>query len=126
MRLRESPPADGKDPTLFSARHVRGRKFSHAGNGAKDIRPGQSGRLVLAASPDQSLELKVLRVIPMAASAAARNYFEVEAALDTRGQALRPGLRGVAKIDAGRHSMLWMLTHRALNWLRLAWWSLSP
>ena len=90
------------------------------------IRPGQSGRLVLAASPDQSLELKVLRVIPMAASAAARNYFEVEAALDTRGQALRPGLRGVAKIDAGTHSMLWMLTHRALNWLRLAWWSLSP
>lgn len=90
------------------------------------IRPGQGGRLVLAASPDHSLALKVLRVIPMAASGEARNYFEVEAALDVRGQAVRPGLRGVAKIDAGTHSLLWILTHRALDWLRLTWWSLSP
>ncbi len=90
------------------------------------VRPGQTGRLVLAASPDQSLDFEVLRVIPMAVSAEARNYFEVEAALDSRGQALRPGLRGVAKIDAGTHTMWWMLSHRALDWLRLAWWSLSP
>ena len=90
------------------------------------VRPGQGGRLVLAATPDQSLALKVLRVIPMATSGEARNYFEVEAALDAGGQAMRPGLRGVAKIDAGTHSLLWMLTHRAHDWLRLTWWSLSP
>ena len=90
------------------------------------IRPGQGGRLVLAATPDQSVALKVLRVIPLAVSAEARNYFEVEATLESAGQALRPGLRGVAKIDAGEHSMLWLVTHRALDWLRLAWWTVAP
>ena len=87
------------------------------------IVPGQAGKLVLAATPDRSLDLRVVRVIPVATTADARNYFEVEAALDTRGMAVRPGLRGVAKIDAGSRSLLWMLTHRALDWLRIVVWS---
>ena len=87
------------------------------------VAPGQAGRLVLAAAPEHSLELQVLRVVPMATSAEARNYFEVEASLATGSMAVRPGLRGVAKIEAGRRSLLWMLTHRALDALRLAWWS---
>ena len=87
------------------------------------IAPGQAGTLVLAATPDKSLDLRVLRVVPVATTADARNYFEVEAALDTHGAAVRPGLRGVAKIEAGERSLLWMLTHRALDWLRLAVWS---
>ena len=89
------------------------------------IAPGQAGKLVLAATPDQSLDLRVTRVIPVATTADARNYFEVEAALDTRGMAVRPGLRGVAKIDAGSRSLMWMLTHRALDWLRIVVWSVS-
>ncbi len=87
------------------------------------IAPGLAGKLVLAATPDKSLDLRVLRVVPLATAADGRNYFEVEAALDTHGVAVRPGLRGVAKIDAGERSLLWMLTHRALDWLRLAVWS---
>ena len=87
------------------------------------IVPGQAGKLVLAATPDRSLDLRVVRVIPVATTADARNYFEVEAALDTRGMAVRPGLRGVAKIDAGSRSLLWMLTHRTLDWLRIVVWS---
>ena len=90
------------------------------------IETGQAGRLALAARPDQTMGLAVRRIVPVATAADARNYFEVEAELDGAGQALRPGLRGVAKIDAGQRSALWMLTHRAVAWLALALWSIAP
>ena len=90
------------------------------------LAPDQHGKLALAASPDRTLGFEVRRIIPVATAADARNYFEVEAELDAAGMALRPGLRGVAKIDAGRRSLWWMLTHRAFAWLSLAFWSISP
>jgi hypothetical protein len=30
---------------------------------------------------------------------------------------------GVAKIEAGSRSLLWILTHRVYGWLRLTLWS---
>jgi RND family efflux transporter MFP subunit len=89
------------------------------------IQPGQRGQLALAAMPERRLDVTVQRVVPVATAADARNYFEVEASLDTPGVALRPGLRGVAKIDAGEHSLLWLLTHRAMDWLSLSIWSIG-
>jgi hypothetical protein len=47
----------------------------------------------------------------------------VEALLEQRSDRLRPGMEGVAKIEAGRRSLFWMITHRFVDWLRLAVWS---
>jgi hypothetical protein len=33
---------------------------------------------------------------------------------------------GVAKIDIGSRSLLWIWTHSALDWLRMAWWAWVP
>jgi hypothetical protein len=52
-----------------------------------------------------------------------RNAFEVEARLEPGDAPLRPGLQGVAKIDAGTQSFAWIWTHRITDWLRLALWS---
>jgi hypothetical protein len=49
----------------------------------------------------------------------------VEAVFDDAGNSLRPGLRGVAKITVGEHSVLWIATHRVVEWLYLALWSLG-
>ncbi|MBL8383652.1 MAG: HlyD family efflux transporter periplasmic adaptor subunit [Burkholderiales bacterium] len=90
------------------------------------VAAGSAGRLVLAAAPEHSLGLTVARVLPVATSADGRNYFEVEAALDAPAGTARPGLRGVAKIDAGRRPLAWMATRRALDWLRLTLWAWLP
>ena len=53
-----------------------------------------------------------------------RNFFEVEARLkDNAGRDLRPGLIGVAKVEAGSRSWLWICTHRVTDWIRLTLWS---
>lgn len=93
------------------------------------IQPGQAGHLALAAVPERALRFTVKRIVPVAASGDARNYFEVEAALDAptalKGPNLRPGLSGVARIEAGDRTLWWQLTHRIFNWLRLSLWSVG-
>ncbi|MCW5650599.1 MAG: HlyD family efflux transporter periplasmic adaptor subunit [Ramlibacter sp.] len=93
------------------------------------VRPGQHGELALAAVSDRALGFTTRRIVPVATSSEARNYFEVEAVLDplASGSApsLRPGLSGVARIHAGERSLAWIVTRRALNWLRLTLWSLG-
>jgi multidrug efflux pump subunit AcrA (membrane-fusion protein) len=89
------------------------------------VHPGLAGRLALAAAPELTLGFTVTRVLPVALSGEGRNYFEVEAALDVASASLRPGLHGVAKIAAGEASLAWIASHRVLDWLRLAAWSLG-
>jgi multidrug resistance efflux pump len=90
------------------------------------IRPGQKGQLALAASPAEPLAFVVERVTPVSAVREGRNVFEVQAHLQASTTPLRPGLQGVAKIEAGAASAAWIWGHRAANWLRLALWSWGP
>jgi len=90
------------------------------------VRAGQRGELALAAQPDRTLAFVTRRIVPVASTADGRNFFEVEAALDETLPQLRPGLSGVAKVQAGWRPLGWLLAHRALDWLRLAWWKVEP
>jgi multidrug efflux pump subunit AcrA (membrane-fusion protein) len=89
------------------------------------VAAGQSGKLALAGIPHERLSFVVGRVMPVATAGEGRNFFEVEARLDAPGTPLRPGLKGVAKIDAGEHCLAWILTHRLLDWMQLTLWSVG-
>ena len=86
------------------------------------VQPGQSGHVALGALTDRALPFRVARVTPVATTKDGRNFFEVEAEL-AEPAPLRPGLRGVAKIDAGTSSLAWAWTHRLVDWLRLTLWT---
>jgi len=83
---------------------------------------GSRGQLALSALPGERLDFRVTRITPVALSTDGRNSFEVEAAFDIPTTGLRPGLQGVAKIDAGSAPLAWITTHRFVDWLRLAVW----
>jgi RND family efflux transporter MFP subunit len=89
------------------------------------VRPGQRGQLALAARPEQPLRFTTRRIVPVSVTADGRNYFEVEGVLDERQPDLRPGLSGIAKIEAGHRSLAWLLFHRPVAWLRLAVWTVA-
>jgi biotin carboxyl carrier protein len=90
------------------------------------IRPGQAGQLALASQPGEPLRVVVERVTPVSVVRDGHNVFEVQARLQASSVELRPGLQGVARLDAGQASWAWIWGHRALNWLRLALWSWLP
>ncbi|MGL6111740.1 MAG: efflux RND transporter periplasmic adaptor subunit [Rubrivivax sp.] len=93
----------------------------------RDIRVGSHVRLALGALPWNALQLTVRRIAPVASAVEGGNVFEVEAGIDSHEDSseLRPGLRGVASIEAGHAPLAWSWSRRALGWLRLqawAWW----
>lgn len=90
------------------------------------VRIGQPGQLALAAQPGRTLRFVTRRIVPVASTAEGRNYFEVEAAFDEALPELRPGLSGIGKVEAGWRPIGWLLVHRAVDWLRLAWWKVTP
>jgi RND family efflux transporter MFP subunit len=91
-----------------------------------DVSTGQTGRLTLSALPGQSFPLTVERITPVSTSEEGRNFFRVEGRLEAPSILLRPGMEGLAKIRVGRSSLLWIWTHRLVDWLRLWAWSWLP
>jgi len=91
----------------------------------RDVRTGQSGRLVLTGMAGEALDFEV-RNISMAEADDGKNVFRVEAQLARSDLKLRPGMEGVGKIDAGRQSYAWIWTHRLTDWLRLQAWTWLP
>jgi multidrug efflux pump subunit AcrA (membrane-fusion protein) len=87
------------------------------------VRLDQPGRLLLAASPHDALPLKVSRVTPVAVAREAANGFEVEASVQGAAAGLRPGLEGIAKLNAGTRPLAWVVGHRFTHWLSLKWWA---
>jgi RND family efflux transporter MFP subunit len=90
------------------------------------VAPNHTGTLVLSALPDHHFDLHVVRVTPIAEQADGANTFRVEARLDTVSAQLRPNMEGVAKIDAGRHLLIWAWTHHLIDAARLWLWSWWP
>ena len=91
-----------------------------------DVAPGQRGRLALSALPGRLLDLEVERISRVSTAADGRNYFRVEARLDEPPDSLRPGMQGIAKIEAGPRRRAWIWTHDLFDWLRLWAWSWWP
>ncbi|WP_323752731.1 efflux RND transporter periplasmic adaptor subunit [Marinobacter sp.] len=90
---------------------------------AAGLEKGKAGHLVIAAMPGTTFGFVIDQVVPVAISQDNRNFFRVEASLDEPESSLRPGMRGVAKVDMGQHSLLWNWTHSTVNRIRLWLWT---
>ncbi len=91
-----------------------------------DVAPGQKGRLILSSIADQTFSFTVRNVTAVTTAREGRNYFRVEGMLDQAGDRLRPGMEGVGKIEIERRRLIWIWTHRLLDWARLFVWTYLP
>ncbi|MBI3347749.1 MAG: efflux RND transporter periplasmic adaptor subunit, partial [Burkholderiales bacterium] len=92
---------------------------------AAQLQPGAHGELSLMTRPDEKIPLRVLAVIPVAQIKGQEgNQFMVRAELLSPPAAWwKPGMSGNARIDAGPRRIIWVLTHRLVDQLRLwLWW----
>jgi multidrug resistance efflux pump len=87
---------------------------------------GAGGRLKLAALPDAELAIEVVRINGVAQTRDGRSVIEIEAAVKGDQRYLRPGMKGVARLDAGRAGLLWIWTHSIVQRLQLWLWQFSP
>jgi multidrug efflux pump subunit AcrA (membrane-fusion protein) len=89
-----------------------------------EVRDGQKGEIALASRPQDRLGIVVTRVEPVAVARDRRNVFLVKAAFNGGARDWwRPGMSGVARLGVGSRTLLWLLTHRTVDFLRLRlWW----
>jgi multidrug resistance efflux pump len=92
----------------------------------RELSPGQSGRLALVGLPNQHLQFEVERITPIATISEGRNFFAVEAQLEMHPELLRPGMKGIGKIDIGKRRIIWIWSHRLIEWFRLWTWTWTP
>ena len=90
------------------------------------IAAGQKGTVVFAGMPGNPLSLTLNKITPVTVADEGRNSYRVEARLAGNDDRLRPGLEGVAKLDVGPRSILWIWTHSLFEWLNLAIWKYLP
>ena len=90
------------------------------------VKIGQQGSLKLAGLPDATFAFAVSRITPVTEAADGSNYFRIEAELTDAPAILRPGMEGVGKIDIEQRRLIWIWTHRMLDWMKLAAWSWWP
>jgi hypothetical protein len=86
----------------------------------------QKGELLLSAFPDQTFPFEIRSITPITRASEGVNGFEVIASLTSRDERIRPAMQGVAKIEAGERSILWIWTHAFVSWIRIKIWSLVP
>jgi Barrel-sandwich domain of CusB or HlyD membrane-fusion len=89
-----------------------------------DIAVGQTGHLLTTSLPDRPFPIRIERITPVAEARDGRTVFRVEAGVDGV-EGLRPGMEGVAKVEAGRRRLAWIWARPMLDWLVLhtwAWW----
>jgi multidrug resistance efflux pump len=89
-----------------------------------EIKQNDSGEIAFVSIPDLKFAIIVQRIDPVAAAEEEGNIFPVRAVFpeDIAGW-WRPGMSGVAKINVGKRNILWILTHRTIDFLRIfLWW----
>ncbi len=84
---------------------------------------GMAGEVVFASRPGERFKVIVDHFEPVAEVRQDGNVFLLRVQItDPAEDWWRPGMSGVCKIVAGERSLLWVLTHRTLETLRLWFW----
>ncbi len=87
------------------------------------LNTGVSGEVTFVSSPGITLPIRVERIETRARTRASGTIFRVFSTIESDGDIWwKPGMTGIAKVDGGEHTLIWIWTHRFVDWLRLALW----
>jgi multidrug resistance efflux pump len=89
-----------------------------------ELSEGATGEIALVSRPDLKFPIRVQRIDPVALAEEEGNIFLIRALFPEKvADWWRPGMSGVAKINVGKRNVLWILTHRTIDFLRIfLWW----
>ena len=87
-----------------------------------ELRAGLVGDFAPNARPETTAPLRLLRIRPQAETPGQANVYVAEAETQVEFAWLRPGMEGVAKIHIASRPVWWILSHRAVDAVRMRIW----
>jgi len=89
----------------------------------QELREGMAGRIALASRPQDRGPVRRALGEPAAGAREKGSVFVARCSLEGAPPSWwRPGMTGMARLEAGRRRVLWVLTHRTVDFLRLRLW----
>jgi len=88
-----------------------------------EIEIGNEGKISFISRPELKFPVQITQINNMAQVKDKKNIFEVKAALQgTSERWWRAGMSGIGQIDIGYRRIIWIYTHRTLDYLYLHYW----
>jgi multidrug resistance efflux pump len=90
----------------------------------QNVKVKAPGQIAFVTQPKLKYPTVIERVYPAAVTKEAENVFVVRATTEgSPADWWRPGMSGLIKVEAGKRTIFWILTHRTVDFLRLSlWW----
>lgn len=90
----------------------------------QNIKTSAAGQIALSSRPQDLFNVKVALIEPSAVVTSKDNSFLVRCKfIEPVPSWFRPGMTGVSKINAGRKTIIWIISHRTIDFIRLKlWW----
>jgi biotin carboxyl carrier protein len=89
-----------------------------------EVAEGQSGQIAFVSRPQLKYPFKIRQIDPVAVAKDTGNIFIARGEnLELSVDWWRPGMSGIAKLDVGPRRILWIITHRTIEFFQmLLWW----
>ena len=88
-----------------------------------EVRSDATGEIAFLSKPKLKFPIKLERIEPAAQAKDKDNIFIVRCEFAGRLQDWwRPGMSGVAKINVGKRTFFWIVSHRTVDFLRMFFW----
>lgn len=88
-----------------------------------DPKGPQIGRFATNSLPDEKYDFRVDRIIPMTEAKEGSNIYKVYGTITgSPSPSWRPGMAGEARVDVGNRRIIWIWTHRLVDFLKLKLW----
>jgi hypothetical protein len=89
-----------------------------------EIEIDNMGELKLLSRPEQYFPIKVTNIVPTAqVDGKNGNVFMIKAKILSPLESWwRPGMSGVAKINVGERRVIWIITHKSIDFIRMYFW----
>jgi biotin carboxyl carrier protein len=88
-----------------------------------EVAAGATGEIAFVSRPDLTFPIRVERIDPVAVTKERENIYLVRVFFQEAASPWwRPGMSGVAKINVGKRNILWIVTHRTIDFLRIFFW----
>lgn len=85
---------------------------------------GALGEIALVSLPDLKTPIRIEQLYPVAQDDDGGSVFIARAVVEAeQPDWWRPGMTGMAKVDAGERSLLWVISHRTLEYFQMLFWS---
>ena len=115
-----------KGDVLFKVAHLEKMyvEFEINERDVHELSNGLAGEIAFVSQPKLKFPVELERVDPVSQAKEEGNIFLARGVFSgEKADWWRPGMSGIAKIDVGSRNVLWILTHRTVDFFRmLLWW----